>query len=371
MENKDQPFAELPEALVEEALSKSEDVGKMLYKPFRELHDNKEKLRNQLLNEGILKRDNELISSEIPTTCSVDGSYAVERLLANDLAACAAVAVEGIVPPSEKRFWEKTRHKVFIQAQRHNPDTSVILRGLMIEMEIELASKAPHDIVFLDGSFSTPLIYMNQAINSSLENNNLEVGKKLEENFDVFVSSYREILKSRRSDKLWVSVPKYTTHRELGSRYSWPSDYDDRAVLTTILNPGEFTSPVPIDSPPQPWRLKFPDGNTSEEFDSLLKNINVIYYRPYKWTPALRLEVTSSVATNLPQIGMLLKGIETQCVPGILEPYPLYLADRMVKHLSKALPSFRQAATMKMMELQQDEDVSEIFFGMHGYRTDT
>jgi hypothetical protein len=242
----------------------------------------------------------------------------------------------------------------------------------MIEMEIELAGKAPHDIVFLDGSFSTPLIYMNQAINSSLKNNNLEVGKKLEENFDAFISSYKEILKSKRSDKLWISVPKYTTNRELGGKYSWPSNYDDRAVLTTILNSGEFTRPVLIKPPPQPWHLKFPDGSTSEEFDSLLKNINVIYYKPYKWTPALRLEIVPSVATNSSQIGVLLQGIRTQCVtPGILEPYPLYLADRMVKHLGKALPSFRQAATMKMMELQQDEDVSEILFGMHGYRTDT
>jgi hypothetical protein len=372
MENKDQPFAELPEALVEEALSKSEDVGKMLYKSFQELHDNKEKVRNQLLNKRILKRDSELVSSDIPTTCGVDGSYAVERLLAIDLVACAGVAVEGIVPPSEKRFWENPRHKVFIQPQTHNPDTSVIVRGLMMEMEMELAVKAPHDIVFLDGSFSTPLIYMNQAVNSFLGNPNLEVGKKLEENFDAFISSYKEILKSKRSDKLWVSVPKYTTKRELGEEFKWPSNYDDRAVLTTILNSGEFTLPVPIDSPQQPWHLKFPDGKTATEFDSLLKNIYVIYYKPYKWIPALRLEIAPSAATNLSQIGVLLQGIRTQCVtPGMLEPYPLYLADRMVKHLSKALPSFRQAATRKMMELQQDEDVSEIFFGMHGYRTDT
>jgi len=372
MENKDQPFAELPEALVEEALLKSEDVGKMLYKSFQELHENKEKMRSQLLVKEMLKRDNDVISSDVPTTCGIDGSYAVERLLAVDLVACAGVAVEGIIPPSEKRFWEKPRHKVFVQPQKHNPDTGVIVRGVMMEMEMELAEKAPHDVVFLDGSFSTPLIYMNQAVNSFLENTDLEIGKKLEENFDDFIYSYKKILKSKRSDKMWVSVPKYTTKREIGIKFNWPSTYDDRAVLTAILNSGEFTFPVTIDSPQQPWHLKLSNTNTSDEFDSLLRNIYVVYYKPYNWIPALRMEIASSAATNLPQLGTLLHAIRAQCVtPGMLEPYPLYLADRMVKHLGRALPSFRQTATMKMMELRNDEDVSEIFFGMHGYRTDT
>jgi len=370
MENIEQPFAELPEALVEEMLSRSEAVGDVLHISFQKLQKSKEKFRSQLSGKNLLKSENEVAYSNIPTTCGIDGSYAVERLLAVDLAACAGVSVEGITPPSEKSYWEKPLHKVFIKPQQHNTDTGTVIRGLMMEMEIELAAKAPHDIVFLDGSFVTPLIYMNQAVNKLLENSDLTVGKEIVENFNSFIHNYREILESTRSDKLWVAVPKYTTKREIGKKFDWPPEYNDRSVLTSILKPGEFTWPIQMETPSQPWHLKFPSGETDSSFNNLLQKVHVIYYKPYNWTPALRLEVTAHIASNTSQIGILLQGIRHQCItPGILEPYPLYLADRMVKHLGKAIPAFRQTATKRMIEHYKG-DISEIFFSMHGYRTD-
>ncbi|MFN3467744.1 MAG: nuclease, partial [Candidatus Brocadiales bacterium] len=121
------PFAELPEALVEEMLSKSERIGEKLYDEFKEIQDTREKIRKELQNKGILKRDAEVGYPGIPTTCGVDGSYAVERLLATDLAACAAVAIEGLTPPSEKRHWEKPYQRVFIHPEKHNPDTGTVI----------------------------------------------------------------------------------------------------------------------------------------------------------------------------------------------------------------------------------------------------
>lgn len=372
MEKIEQPFAELPEALVEEMLSKSEEVGSFLYDSFEEIQQNREKIRTHLLNEGILKRDSEVGYPAIPTTCGVDGSYAVERLLATDFVACAGVAIEGLTPPSEKRYWEAPYHRLFIEPEKHNPDSGSIIRGLMMEMEIELAVKAPHDIVFLDGSLTTPLIYMNQAINKVMEYaEETKFAREIKERFDEFLDSYKTILEARRSDKLWVGIPKYTTKRELGEKFSWPAHYDDRAILTTILYPGEFTSPISLTPPSQPWHLKLPTGGVNRDFDGILRRIHVIYYKPHKWTPALRIEIAPSVATNNSRIAILLQGLKYQCgTPGILEPYPLYIADRMVKHLGKALPAFRQTATKQMAKLYKG-DVGEIFFSMHGYRTES
>ena len=371
MEKIEHPFAELPEALVEEMLSKSEEVGSSLYDSFKEIQRNKEDIRHQLSSKGFLKRDSEVGYPSIPTTCGVDGSYAVERLLAIDFVACAAVAVEGLTPPSEKRHWEKPHHRVFIGPEKHNPDSGSIIRGLMMEMEIELAVKAPHDIVVLDGSLTTPLIYMNQAINKITEIEETKLSNEIINKFDDFLTHYHTILESQRSDKLWVGIPKYTTKRELGERFNWSKHYDDRAILTAILEPGEFTSPTPLTPPSQPWHLKTPSGETNKEFDDILKRIYVMYYKPHKWTPALRIEIAPSVATNNARIAILLQGLKYQCgTPGILEPYPLYIADRMVKHLGKAIPAFRQTATKRMTELHQG-DIGEIFFSMHGYRTES
>ena len=370
------PFAELPEALVEEMLSKSELIGDMLYDSFKEIQNNKDKMRKQLQEQNILKQDNEVGYPGIPTTCGVDGSYAVEKLLATDFAACAAVAIEGLTPPSEKRHWEKPHHRVFIHPEKHDPDTGTVIRGLMMEMELELAAKAPHDIVFLDGSLTTPLIYMNQAINKMTEANNTVIGKNLSENFKNFLESYKTILESLRTDKLWVSIPKYTTRRELGKKLDWPSHYDDRAILTTILSPGEFTAPILLEEPQQPWHLKLPSNDKElerlkDEVISAINRLYVMYYRPHNWTPVFRIEMASSIAANNSRIAVLLQGLKYQSgTPGILEPYPLYIADRMVKHLGSAIPAFRQTATRRMTELHQG-DIREIFFSMHGYRTES
>jgi hypothetical protein len=374
------PFAELPEALVEEMLSKSEQIGDELYASFKEIQNNKEQIRKQLLDKSILKHDTEFGYPGISTTCGIDGSYAVEKLLATDLAACAAVAIEGLTPPSEKRYWEKPHHRVFIHPEKHDPDTSTVIRGIMMEMELELAAKAPHDIVFLDGSLTTPLIYMNQAINKVIEweneGNQTEVGKELKERFMQFLKDYKMILESSRTDKLWVSMPKYTTRRELGKMFSWPSNYDDRAVLTTILSPGEFTSPIPLEKPQQPWHLRLPSNDEElerlkDEVISAINRIHVMYYRPHNWTPVFRIEMASSIASNNSRIAILLQGLKYQSgTPGIMEPYPLYIADRMVKHLGSAIPTFRQTATRRMTELHQG-DIGEIFFSMHGYRTES
>jgi hypothetical protein len=371
MEKTEQPFAELPEALVEEMLSKSEQVGEGLFNSFKEIQENKEKMRKQLQDRNILKRDSDIGYPEIPTTCGVDGSYAVERLLATDLAACATVAIEGLIPPSEKRFWPKPHHIPFIQPVKHDPDTATILRGLMFKMEIKLATEAPHDIVFLDGSLATPLIRLNQAVNKILETGDTPIGNKVAENFEEFLECYKTILKATRTDKLWVGIPKYTTNREIGEELGWLPYYDDRAILTTILNPSEFTSPILLKQPNQPWHLKLLSGDTNRDFDDIIKKLYVIYYRPQSWSPALRVEIAPSIATNNSRIAVLLQGLKHQCgTPGIMEPYPLYMADRMVKHLGSAIPAFRQTATRRMTELYQG-DIGDIVFSMHGYRTES
>ena len=370
------PFAELPEALVEELLSKSQEIGDSLYESFKEIQDNKFEIRKQLQGNNILRQDAELVYPYIPTSCGIDGSYAVEKLLANDFATCAAVAIEGLTPPSEKRHWGKPHHRVLICPEKHDPDTGTVIRGLMMEMELELAAKAPHDIVFLDGSLTTPLIYLNQAINKILESGDTVIGNCVKENLRYCLESYKTILESTRTDKLWVAIPKYTTRREFGEKLGWPSHYDDRAILTMVLSPGEFTWPIPLEEPLQPWHLSLPYGDkelerSKDEVIASIRRLHVLYYKPHNWTPALRIEMASSIAANTSRIAVLLQGLKYQCgTPGILEPYPLYIADRMVKHLGGAIPAFRQTATQRMAELHQG-DIGDIFFSMHGYRTES
>lgn len=368
-------FSELPEALVEEMLEKSNQIGEEILSMFKELKEKKKEIREQLQKSGILKSDRELEFPQPPTTCGVDGSYAIEKLMAMDLVGCAAVAVEGLTPPFETRHWEEPKHLTFMSHEKRDDDIPSIVRGIMIQMELELAVNAPHDIVMLDGSFTTPIIYMNQAANKA-KAKNTNISKELIKRFESFLIAYKTVLEASKSDKIWVSLPKYTTRQELGKSLGWAFQYDDRALMTFILYAGEYTVPIPLEKPSTPWHLAIPEDDLNlEKFEkdiaSLIEKIRVVYYKPHAWMPALRLELPSSVATNKSRLSILFQGLRYQCgAPGIIEPYPLFMADRMVKHLGRAMPAFRQASSRRIIELYDEEGFSEIFFTMHGYRTE-
>lgn len=379
-ESRDRPFADLPAALVEEVLGRTEDVGRALLGTFREIREQRASWRGQLEARGLLQRDADLEYTPIPTTCGVDGSYAVERLLATDLTAAAAVAVEGLTPPSEMRFWPEPRHKVVIETEPHEADTGTIARAVMMGMELELAALAPHGIVFLDGSLTTPLIYFNQALNQAGEMLHLQSTAHLRGQINGYLLAYQTVLASHRSDRCWIAVPKYTTRREIGGEFDWPEACDDRGLLTNILLPGEFTSPQPLQPPNQPWHLNLAAVPQSERAEAehlaetivqLLGEIRVIYYRPHPWLPALRLEMSRAVAQTAGRLAMVIHAVKHQCgTAAMMEPYPLYMADRMVKHLARAMPTFRQVTSQRIAETYEGH-VEDVFFGLHGYRTES
>jgi len=362
-------FSELPSALVEEMLEKSEDLGRNIVENFISSIEERDVLHNKLEEEGLLKRDSDLGVTRIPTTCGVDGAYAIDKLLANDIVAIAAVAIEGLVPPKEDRQWPQTRHKLVSKVINHNDDTGLIARGIMVLLEYNVTSKAPHDIIFFDGSFKTPLIYVNQALNKIEEH---PLKNNLNEFLDESLHLYLQALQSERSDKVWASVPKYSSNKEISKKMKWDYGFDDRAFLSRVLKPGEFTMPLNIEKPKDRWHLKIIDKTIESKLNDALNKLKILYYRPHKWTPAFRIEISSSVASNNYRLGLLLQGIKNQAInPTILEPYPLYMADRMVKHIGVAMPAYRQIITKRMADNYLEKDFSDIFFAMHGYRTET
>ena len=63
-----------------------------------------------------------------------------------------------------------------------------------------------------------------------------------------------------------------------------------------------------------------------------LNGLSVIYFRPYGWLPALRMELPSTIIASNTRLSIVLEGVTRQFFsPAVIEPYPLFLADRMVK----------------------------------------
>jgi len=380
MPSDETPFADLPAALVEELLGQTTSVAQELLTSFQQVRNERESLRSQLLESGLVITDSSLGYPPLPTTCGADGSYAIERLLTTDLAAAAAVVVEGLTPPSERRHWELPHHTTFVVAEPHVEDTATVLRAVMLGNELRLASDAPHDLVMIDGTLTLPVIYFNQALNKAPETPQLKCSREFFDHCLDYLAAYLTILRSERSDKNYVALPKYSTRREIGSKFNWAVGHDDRGMLTLLLNPGELTRPQSLQKPDQEWHfntgglssyMKAQVDEVADKTVAALGRAQMFYYKPHDWLPALRVEVAESISSNTHRLATVIQGIKYQCaVPSMLEPYPVYLADRTVKALARAIPAFRQVTTQRISE-QYKGEIGEVFFAMHGYRSDT
>ncbi len=371
------PFRDLPAAMVEELLARSADVGDRVLQRLSSYTSRRKELRQALSDRGLIQKKEALPPMPSPTVAAADGSYTVERLLGVDLLAAAAVAVEGITPPSETRHWPEPRHRVYLEEAAHNDASSVLLRAYMLGLELNLALEAPHQLVLLDGSITLPVIYWNQAL-ARLRGARLEVADRFQKELELFLQLYRIVLRPGRSDRQLVAIPKYSTRRELARELGL--DVDDRALASFVLEAGEYTRPLPFEHPSSPWHLGI-EGLPAElhaRLEPLVRDIlegllgsHVVYFRPRPWLPALRVEMSAAIAQNPQRLAVVLEGLAAQCqVASMLEPYPLFLADRMVKALPRSIPAFRQVATQRVAE-KYHGDLGEVYFTLHGYRSES
>ncbi len=373
-------FGDLPAFLVEQALHRTQEVVNRLQKGLEEVVSKRKHMRGALEKHGLLSRDAALGCPQIPTTAATDGAYALERLLATDLVAAAAVAVEGLTPPSETRHWPEPRHKVFVAAEPHREDTATILRAMMLGEELVLAARAPHELVMLDGTLALPVIYFNQALHKAHEAKDLGCSQQFLARIPEYLQAYCSILKSIRSDKQFAGIPKYSTRREIGEKLGWPAYQDDRGILSLVLEAGEYTRPMPFAHPrtndgSPTWHLYVAPlpaevRALAEEALAALARVHVLYYKPHEGLPALRVELPYHVAANEQRLAVVLQGIRHQsAVPSMLEPYPLYLADRMAKAFARALPAFRQVAVQQVAS-RAHMPIENVFVALHGYRSE-
>ena len=365
-------FLEIPASLVEQMLQRTNEIGDILQSSMHDINRKREKFRLQLEQIGLLDNDINFGNIKPLVSGGVDGAYAVDRLLGTDLLFAAAVGVEGLNElENGKRI--APNHDVFVYPEKHNPENMISARAIMVEMEIKLAANAPYDIVYLDGSLTTALIHMYKAINF-IENLNSKSSDKIREDFKDFLISYKKILDFKDSYKYYLGIPKYTSRNDIGKNLHWPENYDDRAILTLILDPGEFTRPKLFTSE-EGWHVRLPYEDEElrvlmQQVISGIKNLSVIYYKPHPWCPALRIEMPSATAGDETKLNSILINIKNQCqTPSIMEPFPLYMADRIAKHMAPAIPAYKQIIMNQMTQLN-DHNEKDIFFLMHSYRTE-
>ena len=424
----DAPFADLPQAMVREMLGSSSRLAGGLAADISSMRSMRGSVRESLA--PLLGRDSDLPGPESPpSTAGVDGSHCAERMLATDIVAMGAVAVEGLgsTRPGAAgrgggggeggagRLWPRPRHFVHVESLAHDDANPVAARAVMAAMEVQLASLAPHDIVFVDGSLATPAIALDIALRQrgggppSLARY-LEEGEGEGEGggvrfgpFERTLSGYLRMLapdcgassSPRRRRQTVAAVAKYSQRSEICERLGLPN-LDDRGLLSLVLEPGEYVGPFTPERPAgrgapgaAGGRLlsgRVPGGSRArslaEAIADAVNAVRVLYYRPHAYSPAIRLEVGGFGAgrgAERDRTGALLEAVRLESSgPGLMEPYPVYMADRMAKSLPRALPAMRGIAASAMARTWPAGQaargaggmgVAELYIAARGYRT--
>jgi hypothetical protein len=134
-----EPFADLPDALVKDLLDGADAVAAEVRLRIERLRDRRDEYRQVATANNLVCRQADLERPREPSVAGVDGSYQMHRLTSLDLCGAAAVAVEG-TSKEATRHWPEPRHRMWTRAVPHDDATTLVLRGLMICMELELAA---------------------------------------------------------------------------------------------------------------------------------------------------------------------------------------------------------------------------------------
>lgn len=368
--SRSEPFADLPDALVRDLLAVAIPVGDSVRERIERLRESTASYREQAKQAGLVKRKADLERPREPSVAGVDGSYQIHSLTSIDLCATAAIAVEG-TSKEAKRHWPEPYHYMWAGGVPHAIDTTGVLRGLMVSLELRLASDAPHDIVMLDGAFASLVIYLNQGLDN-MDAVPEELASGLRTAW-VEEGLLERLLRALRSERL-IALPKFTGRNELvgESRLTPAEGFDGRTLATVVLEPGEYTTPLPThvdpDGQPQAYHLpqKLMQGDAERRLNAALQEVRVTYFRPYGWVPALRIELPGPVANSESRLALALEAIQSQFfTPAVVEPYPLFLADRMVKSLGAGVSVVEQTVAQHVADEGTDIELTMLCLQQH------
>lgn len=370
-------YAFLPDELLEDILDSTSEVAREVKAAYELLTLHQDSMRNLLLEKERILRAADLEAVPSPSISAVDGGLAIEKSIGADTILVAAVGVEGLVREDQRR-WTGVQYCNWQKVLPHLSDASRLAFGVMAALELQIATQAPHDIVILDGLHLNPIIALNNMLSLTDPGLTPLIAEVLTQ-YDVLAS----FLKLLQRPSL-IALVKYDSSHELSD--AWFGDgnlrLDDRTLMTVLLKPGEYSSPVFLGLTPERRQQihdlhivvadrSFPNRDLLNEAfrDALLlmRQIYVTYYRPWEWAPAFRIEIKRSAAESTNRLATIFQGIREQVVsPEIREPYPQHLADQMAKSVGAGLQALRSGV---MFELADSEAETLLRMLSQSYRT--
>lgn len=355
-------FGNLPDVMVRALLERSSDVSCTLRKRVDELAEQQCVLRKRADDEGIIKKLPEHVpEAEGKSVVAVDGSYAIERMAGTDVYAAAAVRVAGYGKEVEPKPPE---HAVEMHHAPGLADGRRMTSAMMGVLECELASQAVkrNGLVLFDGTVFSVLLNSGLALRG-IGGRKDDLSKAFHRRWLEVKPKISKLLKSKRI----AAIPKRSTADNEFVRYTriFANRESNRTGLDTanlILESGEYTTPLPLPAERRNLRHTALDTADVDRWNLLLDEMKVVYYRPSEWSPAYRIELAPRVANKQARLERQLALIREQCVnPAMREPYPLYLADRFVRSLSKGMAAVVEAVRGQVTAQSENVELTSRF----------
>lgn len=359
-------YARLPEDLLNDLLSEADLMVGRVEQLLAPAIEKRQQYRATLHDLDLVRRYREV---DPQTICGVDGGFAVERTAAVDMLLSVAVGVEGLAEGTTA--WETTQYLWWSRADRHDMLNDRLCRGVMNAQELAILTSAPHAVRILDGSHLTLVIQLNSALTAESDSVQAEV-RRVWGSLDTL-----NALSQACHEPSIVAMPKFDSSRVITEmieeRRGEDIPGDDKHLLTLLLDPGEYVTPLQVRQ--DPWAsLHF----TGDEDDDIVKSLRqaieplkareiaFTYFKPDELSPAFRMELKRSAPETF--IDILCSTVAGQITgPFVREPYPQYLADVMAKSVGLGLSALQAAVQLTLSQLGRPE-LSE--FLIHSYRTE-
>ncbi len=367
-DNPNSSFGSLPVALVGEIIGESGKIAEDIYAPFRDIAQKRDAIREKMNTDGLILL-NGSSGGDIVSSCGIGTAHSLKKFLASDFVCCAAFGAEGILPPSAKPVWTDPAHRAVFHTIADHPENGRLAAAVAMELTVELATGAPHNIVLLRGSFITPFAVFMDCLKHAIAAKDTMMGKEFLGRVKSSVMAFKKIFLSQfpgADAKIRAGIMNSSPKREMSSKLGLPPTFDETVLFTLLLSPGEYTAPVPADRS-ELQRIKaipINDPAFSSVRDSIAvsaERLNVVYFRPHSWTRAMRIEIDSSVTGDPALLKRLLDTVSFQCgSPGVSEPYPLSAAENVVKSMTEALPTIREMVAARIT-CGHGDDLGNIF----------
>ena len=361
-------FGDLPDALINELLIRAEGVGKTAREHVETHVRTRDQLRKRALQLGLIRDLPDLSQVPPPSVVAVDGSLVSKRLASIDLNAAAALAVDGIGFEVGRN---NLRHDIAVHPTKPLRYGHEVTYALMFCMEYNIVAEETktRELVMLDGAFSTGLIAISKALISARNHYDRLNNDFFDRWTTKTMRSVREIMTSNRV----IALPKRSSANEFTRTHLFGNreiDTNGRSTASLILESNEYSGPFRFDTRrPQTWPSDdFPDF--WNHVRALFEELQVIYFKPHPWSHAYRIEMPRSIGDDEQLRHSVLDVIKRQTTnPAMLEPYPLFVADRFAKSLTKGVNAILDSARTDVVANSEDPELA--YTMLNAYRTES